>query len=146
MRVEHGTMKEIGFAVVDMLDGVEVPMGSIILLGSVSDFDSQGVSRYSVELARTMRSLSEKIGNSVQVLAIPPLLLGRVNSLQLLRAIIETEFWAEGLEGSDNFFLSNTRRTVMEKIALHGVGRVEKPKEEMHIVPRLVFSKDKMRF
>jgi hypothetical protein len=34
----------------------------------------------------------------------------------------------------------------MEKIVLHGVGRVEKPKEEMHIVPRLVFSKDKVHF
>jgi hypothetical protein len=146
MRVEHGTMKEIGFAVADMLDGVEVPMGSIILVGSVSDLDSQGVSGYSEELARTMRILSEKIGNSVQVVAIPPVLLGGVNSPRLVRAIIETEFWAEGLEGSDNSFLSNTRRTVMEKIALHGVGRVEKPREEMHIVPRGVFSKDKVRF
>jgi len=64
MRVEHGTMKEISFAVADMQDGVEVPMGSIILVGSVSDLDSQGVSGYSEELARTMRILSEKLGNS----------------------------------------------------------------------------------
>ncbi len=70
-----------------------------------------------------MRILSEKIGNSVQVVAIPPVLLGGVNSSRLVRAIIEAEFWEEGLEGSDNVFLSNTRRTVMEKIALHGSGK-----------------------
>ncbi len=37
MRVEFGTMKEIGFAVGDLLDGVELPEGSIVLVGSVSD-------------------------------------------------------------------------------------------------------------
>ncbi len=113
-------------------------MGSIILVGLVSDLDSQGVSGYSEELARTMRILSEKIGNSMQVAAIPPVMLGGVNSPRLVSAIIETKFWAEGLEGSDNSFLSNTRRTIMEKIALHGVGRVEKPREEIHISTNLI--------
>ncbi len=61
-----------------------------------------------------MRILSKKIGNSVQVVAIPPVLLGGVNSPRLVRAIIETEFWEEGLEGSDNSFLSNTRSTVSD--------------------------------
>jgi hypothetical protein len=68
-------------------------MGSIALVGSVSDLDAQEVSGYSEELARTMRILSEKLGNNVLVVAIPPVLLGGVKSLRLVRTIIETKLW-----------------------------------------------------
>jgi hypothetical protein len=93
MRVEGGTMKEIRFAVWDLLDGIDVAEGSLILVGSVSDLDSQGVSGYSDELARTIRVLREKLGNHVQVVAMPPVLLGGVNSPRLVQNIIETEYW-----------------------------------------------------
>ncbi len=92
-------MKEIGFAVWDLLDGIELAEGSMILVGSVSDLDSQGVSGYSDELARTIRVLREKLGNHVQVVAMPPVLLGGVNSPRLVRNIIECEYWVERLEG-----------------------------------------------
>jgi hypothetical protein len=93
MRVEGGTMKEIRFAVWDLLDGIDVAEGSLILVGSVSDLDSQGVSGYSDELARTIRVLREKLGNHVQVVVMPPVLLGGVNSPRLVQNIIETEYW-----------------------------------------------------
>jgi hypothetical protein len=43
LRVEFGTIKEIGFAIGDMLSGIRLPEGSVILVGSVSDLDKQGV-------------------------------------------------------------------------------------------------------
>ncbi len=99
MRIEHGTMKEIGFAVSDLLGGLEIPEGSIILVGSISDLNAQGVSGYSEELERTIRILREKLGKNVMVTAAVPVLLGGVNSHRLTRAIIDAEYWVESLEG-----------------------------------------------
>jgi hypothetical protein len=146
MRIEHGTMKEIGFAVSDLLVGVDIPEGSIILVGSVSDLNAQGVSGYSEELARTIRILREKLGKNVMVTAAPPVLLGGVNSHRLTRAIIDAEYWVESLEGGDCTLLSATRRMVMEKMAENGIGKVRRPQEEMHIVPKGVGTKDKVRY
>jgi hypothetical protein len=81
VRAEHGSMREIGFMVTDMLDGVALAPGSVILVGSVSDLAKQGVSGYTEEVARTVRILGEKLGPNVQVGILPPILLGGVNSL-----------------------------------------------------------------
>ncbi len=62
VRAEHGSIREIGFMVTDMLDGVALAPGSVILVGSVSDLAQQGVSGYTEELARTVRILKEKQG------------------------------------------------------------------------------------
>ncbi len=75
VRAEHGTIREIGFMVTDMLDGVTLAPGSVILVGSVSDLAKQGVSGYSEELARTVRILREKQGPNAQVGTLPPVLL-----------------------------------------------------------------------
>jgi hypothetical protein len=62
LRIEYGTAKELGFAVADMLHGISLPAGSVILVGSTSDLSRQGIGGYTDELARTMRVLKEKQG------------------------------------------------------------------------------------
>jgi hypothetical protein len=74
VRAEHGSMREIGFMMTDMLDGVALAPGSVILVGSVSDLAKQGVSGYTEEVARTVRILKEKLGPNVQVGILPPIL------------------------------------------------------------------------
>jgi hypothetical protein len=91
VRAEHGSIREIGFMVTDMLDGVALAPGSVILVGSVSDLAKQGVSGYTEELARTVRILREEQGPNVQVDILPPVLLGGVDSFNLLRGIVEVE-------------------------------------------------------
>jgi hypothetical protein len=95
--------------VTDMLDGVALAPGSVILVGSVSDLAKQGVSGYTEEVARTVRILKEKLGPNVQVGILPPILLGGVNSFNLLRGIVEVETWVERLEGGEGALLQKTR-------------------------------------
>jgi hypothetical protein len=45
--------------------------------------------------------LREKLGDHVQVVALPPVLLSGVNSPTLVRNLIETEYWAERVEGNE---------------------------------------------
>jgi hypothetical protein len=129
VRVEFGSIKEIGFVIGDMLDGVMLPDRSVILVGSVSDLDRQGVIGYAEELARTIRIAKEKQGGKVHVSAVPSVLLAGVNSFKLLRDILEIEFWIERLEKGDGVLLRRTREKVVQKIGETGVGRRRSPEE-----------------
>ncbi len=124
MRIEFGTAKELGFAVADRLHGISLPAGSVIMVGSTSDLNRQGIGGYTDELARTMRVLKDKLGGRVKVVALPPVLLGGINSFRLLRLVVEVEHWAERLEGGDGVLLKKTRGEVVNKIGEHRVGVV----------------------
>ncbi len=71
----------------DMLDGITVPRGSAILVGSVSDVGRQRLVGYAGELTRTLQIVKDKLGKEVQMVAILPVLLGGINSYRLLRNI-----------------------------------------------------------
>jgi hypothetical protein len=126
VRVEHASIRDIGFLVADLLDGVRLPAGSVILVSSVSDLARQGVSGYTEELTRTIRILrekQEKIGSKAQVGAVPPILLGGVNSFNLMRSILEVEAWAEKLVGGEGALLHKTRAEVVNWMWGSGLGR-----------------------
>ncbi len=139
VRVEYGSIRDIGFLVGDLLDGVKLPPGSVILVGSVSDLARQGVSGYTEELTRTIRILrekKEKQGVKVQVSALPPVLLGGVNSFNLLRSIVEVEAWAEKLEVGDGALVHKTRAEVVNWMWGSGLGRRKNVEERLHTVPK----------
>jgi hypothetical protein len=144
VRAEHGSVREIGFMVTDMLDGVALAPGSVVLVGSVSDLAKQGVSGYTEEVARTVRILKEKLGPNVQVGILPPVLLGGVNSFNLLRGIVEVETWVERLEGGEGALLQRTRAEVIKRMWEGGVGKRRSVEERLHTVPKGVEGFEKM--
>jgi hypothetical protein len=145
LRIEYGTAKELGFAVGDMLHGISLPAGSVILVGSTSDLSRQGIGGYTDELARSLRVLKDKQGGKVKVIALPPVLLGGINSFRLLRLIVEVEHWAERLEGGDGVLLKRTRGEVVNLIGEHRVGVVKDPEEIVETLLREVEGWKKMR-
>ncbi len=54
---------------------------------------------YADKLAWTVRVPRERLGDHVQVVELPPVLLGGVNNPSLVRNLIETESWAKRVEG-----------------------------------------------
>jgi hypothetical protein len=129
LRMEYGTAKELGFAVGDLLHGISLPEGSVILVGSPMDLGRQGIVGYTEELARSLRILKEKQGGKVEV--VTPVPLGGINSFSTLRAVVEAEHWAERLEGGAGILLARTRGEVVRMIAKHGKGVVKDPEEKM---------------
>jgi hypothetical protein len=145
MRIEFGTAKELGFAVADLLHGISLPAGSVIMVGSTLDLNRQGIGGYTDELARSLRVLKDKQGGRVKVVALPPVLLGGINSFRLLRLVVEVEHWAERLEGGDGVLLKKTRGEVVNKIGEHRVGVVREPEEKVDTLLREVEGWKKMR-
>jgi len=147
VRVEFGSIRDIGFLVADLLDGVALPAGSVILVGSVSDLARQGVSGYTEELARTVRILrekQEKKGCKAQVGAVPPVLLGGVNSFNLMRSILEVEAWVERLVGGEGALLHKTRTEVVNWMWGSGLGKRKNVEERLHTVPKGVEGYEKV--
>jgi hypothetical protein len=147
VRVEHGSIRDISFLVADLLDDVVLPTGSVILVGSVSVLARQGVSGYTEELARTIRisrEKQEKKGGKVQVGAMPPVLLGGVNSFNLMRSILEVEAWLEKLVGGEGALLHKTRAEVVNWMWGSGLGRRKNVEERLHTVPKGVEGYDKV--
>ncbi len=149
LRIEFGSIKEIGFAIGDMLSGIRLPEGSVILVGSVSDLDKQGVTGYAEELARTIWIVKEKQGGKAQVSSLPAVLLAGINSFRLLRNVLEMEFWLEKLEGGggDAKLLTKTRNTVIELIGKRGIGQRRSPEEIIYTLPKgvEVYAKVRLR-
>jgi hypothetical protein len=145
MRIEYGSVKELGFAVGDMLHGISLPQGSVILVGSTTDLAQQGIVGYTDELARTLRILKEKLGGRVEVVALPPVPLGGINSFATLRAVVEVEHWAERLEGGAGVLLLKTRSEVVQLIAKHAKGVVKDPEEKVDTLLKKVGGYDRVR-
>ncbi len=68
MQIEYGTAKELGFAVGDLLHGISLPPGRVILVGSTTHLGRQGIVGYTEELARSLRIVKEKQGGKIEVL------------------------------------------------------------------------------
>ncbi len=54
------------------MDGIEMPQGSVILVGSVSDLGRQGLVGYAEEMARILRNVKARLGKNVQLAVVPP--------------------------------------------------------------------------
>jgi hypothetical protein len=145
MRMEFGSVKELGFASGDMLHRISLPAGSTILVGSTSDLGRQGIVGFTDELARTLRIVKEKQGKRIQVVALPPVLLGGINSFMLLRLVVEAEHWAERLEGGAGVLLMRTRSEVVKMIGKHGKGTVANPEERVDTLLKKVDGYDRVR-
>jgi hypothetical protein len=81
----------------------------------------------------------------VKVVALPPVLLGGINSFRLLRLVVEAEHWAERLEGGDGVLLKRNRGEVVSKIGENRVGVVRELEEKVDTLLREVDGWKKIR-
>jgi hypothetical protein len=123
--LEFGTAKEIGYVISDLLDEIRLPEGSVILVSSISDLGRQGRVGYAEVLVRTIRIARErqskkkdKEEGGIQVVAVPPIPIGGINSFRLLRAMLETEAWLEQLVGGDGGLLRRSCLHFNQKLQL----------------------------
>jgi hypothetical protein len=134
IRVEDGSIREITWAVIDILKGIRMPDKTTILLGSVSSLSAKGVQAYGEDLIWGIRQLREKLGDGVTVSALPPILVNGVNNSRLVRNLAEVEIWFEGLK-PDGVLLKRTRCFLLTEMERCSLGRVISPEEQMVTMP-----------
>jgi hypothetical protein len=135
IRVEDGSIREITWAVTDILKRMRLPDKTTILLGSVSSLFATGVQSYGEDLIWGIRQLREKkLGDGVTVSALPPILVNDVNNPRLVRSLAEVEIWFEGIK-PDGVLLKKTRCLLLTEMERCSLGRVISPEEQMVTMP-----------
>jgi hypothetical protein len=135
VRVEDGNLREITWAIIDILSGLALPARSTILIGSVSHIAAKGVQSYGEDLVWCLRQLSEKLPENLTFSVLVPVLINGINNQRVVRSIAEAECWMEELKGPDGALLRRTRKTFLNQMEAHGHGRVFSPEEIMVSMP-----------
>ncbi len=144
MRVEDGTLREITWAVIDILSGLSLPAKSTILIGSVSHIAAKGVQAYGEDLVWCFRQLSEKLPENLSFSVLVPVLINGINNQRVVRNIAEVECWMEELKGPDGSLLQRTREVFLTQMEAHGHGRLFNPEEVMASMPDSLRSYNKI--
>jgi hypothetical protein len=135
VRVEDGNLREITWAIIDILSGLALPARSTILIGSVSHIAAKGVQSYGEDLVWCFRQLSEKLPENLTFSVLVPVLINGINNQQVVRSIAEVKCWMEELKGPDGALLRRTRETFLNQMEAHGHGRIFSPEEIMVSMP-----------
>ncbi len=135
VRVEDGTLREITWAIIDILFGLSLPAKSTILIGSVSHIAAKDVQAYGEDLVWCFRQLSEKLLENLSFSDLVPVLINGINNQRVVRNIAEMECWMEELKGPDGSLLQRTREFFLTQMEAHGHGRLFNPEEVMVSMP-----------
>jgi hypothetical protein len=128
IRIEDGNLREITWAVIDILSGLALPARSTILIGSVSHIAAKGVQSYGEDLVWCFRQLSDKLPENLTFSVLVPVLINGINSQRVVRNIAEVECWMEELKG----------------LEAHAYGRMFSPEEVMVSMPDSLRSYNKV--
>jgi hypothetical protein len=131
VRVEDGNLREINWAIIDIISGLALPAKSTILIGSVSHIAAKGVQSYAEDLVWSFRQLSEKLPENLSFAVLVPVLINGINNQRVVRSIAEVECWMEELKGPDGSLLRRTREVFLNQMEAHGHGRLFNPEEIM---------------
>jgi hypothetical protein len=138
IRVEDGALRDIIWAVIDILTGIKLPDKTTVLLCSVSSLAARGIQTYGEDMVWGIRLLKEKLGDAVNASGIPPILINGINNPSLVRSVAEAEIWFEGLKGPEGVLLKRTRERVLIEMERCSLGRVLAPEERMVTMPDAV--------
>jgi len=144
VRVEDGTLREITWAVIDILSGLSLPAKSTVLIGSVSHIAAKGVQAYGEDLVWCFRQLSEKLPENLSFSVLVPVLINGINNQRVVRNIAEVECWMEELKGADGSLLQRTREVFLTQMEAHAHGRLFNPEEVMVSMPDSLRSYNKI--
>ncbi len=81
IRVEDGLLSEIENTFLDYvfgggMAGIGLPVGSVIMVGSVSHLGTRGLGSYTEDLVKTIASVGARVGGGAEVIPLVPVPLG----------------------------------------------------------------------
>ena len=113
LRVEEGKLSDLDTLFRDVFRSHgRLPQGSVVMVGSVTHISLSGLSCYTEELVRTIRSISVIAGSSKTVIPVIPILLGAITCPMLVRQLLTLDSWILSSQLSPNLSLLSTRNMV----------------------------------
>jgi hypothetical protein len=108
LRVENGSIQDLGDVLISMVGQRRIPAGSIILVLSVAHLGNVGLEAYIADHLALEQKIKTKLGRDTKVGILPPLLLGCCTSPATVRFLYEFLAWAEDYYQGADWFLDKT--------------------------------------
>jgi hypothetical protein len=123
IRIENGTVNELARLLVDVFAGVEIRVGSLILLASVSHLAAAGTAAYAESTVRAVKYLLSSFADKVTVRPGVPILLGGAGDSSLVRSLVEVAAWADSLPAKERG-PAEARKAFNLCLSNRGIGKV----------------------
>ena len=116
VRIENATLWDLHHFLRDLIfdRDLSLPVGSAILLGSVSHLSNVGPAAYAEELVQISMRMNQMFDGSIYVIPCPPMLLDGSSNVAAIRALCETIAWLKHVMHGDNCFLTETHKVVTD--------------------------------
>jgi hypothetical protein len=130
IRIENGSLMELAHNFVGLMTGVDIAVGSIVLLASATHLANVGTAGYAEDFAGCVRMLLKTFSNRIEVKHGVPILLGGCSSGKVVRCLAEVDAWLASLQENENFPVAARRASLL---ALRNAGSRSQPNYEVRI-------------
>jgi hypothetical protein len=142
IRIENGKLFELARAFVDLMTGVCVPVGSVVLISSATQLAEYGMAAYAEELARSIRYLMSTFQNRIDVKHGVSIPLAGCEAGRVIRSLAELDAWLSSLPDMENF-PAGARHAAL--LALKNAGTGQQPIWEQRLrLPKSLQSFEKI--
>jgi hypothetical protein len=100
LRVEGGSLNEIGSFFCSNLGDSALPPGSIILLGSLTNLMSEGLAKYVERTVNEVRRFNSMFKGSVTVMPFAPPPLCGISDPETVRSLFDLSLWLDSTPGT----------------------------------------------
>jgi hypothetical protein len=140
VRVEDGILSELASVFSDVFAGFlspvgSLPLGSVVLLGSLSHLSKWGISNYTEDLVRNIGSLSMRTGAGVQVVSLVLVPLGEIGDPGAVREAYDLNYWIMSSPLGPRVGLGAARASLWDSIHESGGGGRGSPLREVSLSP-----------
>jgi len=120
IRVEDGTLSDILASFRKTIGKVKLPVGTVILISSLSHLARVGTAAYVADLHATIRAIEEDYGNRVRAVHGMPILAENLDDGPTARALWDTLDWLENVDKRAKHMLPNSTYNLKELSLLAG--------------------------
>jgi hypothetical protein len=122
IRVEGGSLGELGDSLCTLLGDYTIPTGSVIAIGSLSHLQKSGIASYTDKLVTEVRRFNSMFHNKVMVVPFVPLPLCGTDDPELSKLILDLSLYMDIQENNCHLeYNAKIRTCIMEQILECGV-------------------------
>jgi hypothetical protein len=93
IRIENSTLIELADSFLEITKGFDMPVGSVVVLSSLTYLARVGTAAYAEELVRAIARIRDAYAGSVRIVHGFPVLIGGLDDESVIRSILEIELW-----------------------------------------------------
>ncbi len=108
VRIENGSLIELADSFLEITKGFDMPVGSVVVLSSLTYLARVGTATYAEELVRSLARIRDAYASSVRIVHGFPVLIGGLDDESVIRSILEIELWLSDSDKRRMHSLPNT--------------------------------------